>query len=54
MQGLSSLAPPAILFSNQFKEDLGKLYELKGFIDVSVSPNVFNNPFIYRHYHPIM
>jgi site-specific DNA recombinase len=52
--GLSSVAPPAILFSNQFKEDLGKIYELKGFIDVSVIPNVLNNPFIYRHYHPTM
>ncbi len=30
------LAPPKIQFSNQFKSDLRKIYELKPFVEVKV------------------
>ncbi len=49
---LCSFAPPSVLFSNQFIEDLNKIYELKGFIDVNISPDVLNKPLIYKHYYP--
>lgn len=52
MNGLSTFAPPSVLFSNQFKEDLSKLFELNQFIDVSVKTLPINNPDIYRSYHP--
>lgn len=52
MNGLSCLAPPDVLFSNQFKLDLQKIYDLSSFIDVTVKQLPVNNPLIYRHYHP--
>jgi hypothetical protein len=33
---LSYMAPPKIQFSNHFKEDLQKIYQLKPLIDVKV------------------
>ena len=51
--GLSSLAPPSVLFSNHFKEDLCKIYELSNFIDIKVEARVLNNHLIYKNYHPL-
>jgi hypothetical protein len=50
--GLSSLAPPSVLFSNQFKEDLYRIYELSRFINIKVETRVLNNHLIYKDYHP--
>ena len=33
---LPSLAPPKIRFSNQFKQDLKKIYSLKPFLEVQM------------------
>jgi site-specific DNA recombinase len=50
--GLSSWAPPSVLFSNQFKEDLLKIYELRHFIDVSINPEINGNLSVYKDYNP--
>jgi len=50
--GLSSLAPPGVLFSNHFFEELKKIYELGRFIDTSIEPVPENNPSIYRYCQP--
>ena len=47
-------APPSVLFSNQFKEDLYRIYELSQFIDIKVEPRVINNHLIYKDYHPLL
>jgi hypothetical protein len=46
--GLSSVAPPSVLFSNQFNEDLYKIYELSRFIDITLETKVLNNHLIYK------
>jgi hypothetical protein len=51
--GLSSFAPPSVLFSNHFKEDLYKIYELSRFIDIKVEARVLNNHLIYKNHHPL-
>jgi hypothetical protein len=51
---LSSVAPPSVLFSNQFKEDLYRIYELSHFIDINVEPRVINNHLVYKDYHPLL
>jgi len=42
------MAPPAILFSNQLKEDLNRLADLQTFIDVSVEIEPQNNHKIFK------
>jgi hypothetical protein len=50
--GLSSGAPPNVLFSNQFKEDLERLYELQRFINISIEPITGNKDKIFNVYSP--
>ena len=52
--GLSSVAPPSVLFSNHFKEDLLRIYELSHFIDVKAEPRAINNHMVYKDYHPLL
>ncbi len=52
--GLSSLAPPTDFFSNQFEQDLARIYKLSSFIDVTKNPSIINISRIYKEQHPLL
>ena len=42
------MAPPAVLFSNQLKDDLNRIVDLQSFIDVSIEAQPQNNHQIFK------